>query len=133
MNKSALEKTILEAFEDGTLAVLRTPEELKGLLAALPGAPSGMTAFLVTESDELNELAPAEALAGKVFEARVAAAAKIERGEFSDPNQNHRYTGPGYTNGVHESQQRILDLSVEERVARVLHAAEYAATMSGEG
>ena len=127
MSESALTKTILEAFEDGTLAVLRTPEELEGLLSALPGAPKGTRTFLVTADDDLNELAPVEVLAGKRFEAVAEMARKIESGEVSS---NHplanRYSGPGFKDGVHESQQRILDVPLEVRAAKVIALARRA-------
>jgi hypothetical protein len=124
MSDSALTKTIHEAFEDGTLAVLRTPEELAGLLSALPGAPSGTRTFLVTADDELNELSPVEVLAGRAFESRVEFARKIASGEVAEDHPAaHLYSGPGFTDGVHTSQQRILDAPVEVRAAKVIALA----------
>jgi hypothetical protein len=133
MSESALERTIREAFEDGTLAVLRTPEELGELLVSTPGAPSGTRTFLVTAVDDLNELSPVEVLAGQVFEARRAMARQIADGTVpQDHPMAHRYSGPGYTDGVHESQQRILGQSVEVRVAHVLNAAKWAVIEQGD-
>lgn len=132
MSDSALTKTIHEAFEDGTLAVLRTPEELEGLLSALPGAPSGTRTFLVTADDDLNELSPVEVLAGRPFAARAERAkAQAEATEIPPVWETH-LNGPGYVDGVHTSQQRILDLSVEERVTRVIELARRVSIEAGD-
>lgn len=70
------------------------PEMLYVVLEALRGALSTeVHAFFVTARDELNELAPAELLAGKPFDGR---------GE------------------LHSSQKRLLQLAATERLHRVL-------------
>jgi hypothetical protein len=75
------------------------PELLPAVLSALRGsATTEVHAFLVTARDELNELAPAELLAGKPF---------AGRGE------------------LHSSQTRLLQLPAGERLRRVLAAAEH--------
>lgn len=69
------------------------PELIEGVLMQLANQPSSeIHAFWVTENEALNELSPAEVLAGKPFETR---------------------------NEVHESQQRILDLPTGLRLRRV--------------
>ena len=83
-------------FNDGTVAPIRTPEELLDVLNQHEKRVEGGHAFLVTLADELNELAPVELLAGARFKVQTE---------------------------VHSSQKRLLDLSLEERVAKVLHAA----------
>jgi hypothetical protein len=72
------------------------PEVMKLFLVneAIHGRMHG---FLVTSEDSLNELAPAEVLVGKTF-------------PKSEP--------------LHSSQLRILNLPQEERLRRVLEAAE---------
>jgi hypothetical protein len=120
MSESALTKTIIEAFRDGTLAVLRTPEELEGLLSALPGAPSGTRTFLVTQADECNELSPVEVLAGKPYENRAKRAKEIAAGTRQLAGWEDDPNGPGFTDGVHASQWRLLNQSVEERAALVI-------------
>lgn len=71
------------------------PELLHVVLDALRGSLSTeVHAFFVTARDELNELAPAELLAGKPFEGR---------GE------------------LHGSQKRLLQLTATERLHRVLN------------
>jgi hypothetical protein len=99
METITLPKFIQAAFDDGTLAVQRTPESLLEVLNAREGGPSDRHFFLVTADDGLNELAPVEVLAGQ----RLAVQAQF---------------------GVHPSQQRYLDLSLEERVAKVIHSAK---------
>lgn len=84
-------------FQDGTLAPVRTPEELLDVLNKHEGRVEGSNAFLVTSEDELNELSPVELLAGKRFAVQP---------------------------GVHESQQRLLDLPLEERAAKVIVVAK---------
>ncbi|KVE79364.1 hypothetical protein DF038_39145 [Burkholderia cepacia] len=72
------------------------PELLPPVLDALRGAlTTEVHAFLVTAHDELNELSPAELLAGKPF---------AGRGE------------------MHASQKRLLQLTATERQRRVLEA-----------
>lgn len=69
------------------------PELIVPVLAQLAEQPSSeIHAFWVSASDELNELSPAEALAGKPFETRME---------------------------VHHSQQRIMDLPSSERLLKV--------------
>lgn len=72
------------------------PEVMKLFLGKEMIKPQ-MHAFLVSREDSLNELAPAEVLAGKTF-----------------PKQEP----------LHASQLRILNLPQEERLRRVLEAAE---------
>ncbi len=74
------------------------PELLPAVLSDLRGSvTTEVHAFLVTARDELNELAPAELLAGKPF---------ATRGE------------------LHSSQKRLLQMSAAERQRRVRTAAE---------
>jgi hypothetical protein len=70
------------------------PELLPPVLLALRGAlRTEVHAFLVTAQDALNELAPAEILAGAPFETRAS---------------------------LHPSQQRLLQLPANERLRKVL-------------
>lgn len=70
------------------------PELLPSVLLALQGAlRTEVHAFLVTSQDALNELAPAEVLAGVPFETRTS---------------------------LHSSQQRLLQLPSSERQRKVL-------------
>ncbi|CAE6844205.1 hypothetical protein R69658_06864 [Paraburkholderia aspalathi] len=70
------------------------PELLPPVLLALRGAlRTEVHAFLVTAQDALNELAPAEVLAGSPFETRAS---------------------------LHPSQQRLLQLPASERQRKVL-------------
>jgi len=70
------------------------PELLPPVLLALRGAlRTEVHAFLVTAQDALNELAPAEVLAGVAFETRAS---------------------------VHGSQQRLMQLPASERKRKVL-------------
>ncbi|MGS1024124.1 hypothetical protein [Burkholderia glumae] len=70
------------------------PELLPQVLDKLRGAlETEVHAFFVTERDELNELAPAEVLAGKLFEGR---------------------------GSPHASQRRLLNLPAIERQRRVI-------------
>ncbi|MGY6163952.1 hypothetical protein [Paraburkholderia strydomiana] len=70
------------------------PELLPPVLLALRGAlRTEVHAFLVTAQDALNELAPAELLAGAPFETRAS---------------------------LHPSQQRLLQLPANERLPKVL-------------
>lgn len=110
-------------FRDGTLTPVRTAEELLEVLNKHESRVEGTNAFMVSQQDELNELSPVELLAGKPFAARVTMAQEIAEGKHTDKPFTHLYSGPGYTNGVHTSQQRILDLPVEERTAKVLQCA----------
>lgn len=128
MSESALTKTILESFNDGTFAVLRTPEELEGLLSALPGAPAGIKTFLVTQADQFNELSPVEVLAGKAYANRAEHAKNLASGAKQLQPWEPDLNGPGYTDGVHSSQTRILDLPLEGRVSRVLALARRVST-----
>lgn len=84
-------------WQDGTLAPVRTPEELLDVLNKHEGRIEGTNAFLVTSEDPLNELAPVEVLAGRRFAVQ---------------------------EDVHPSQQRILDLPLEERAAKVISVAK---------
>lgn len=69
------------------------PELIEAVLTQLAGQPSSeIHAFWVTASDELNELSPAEMLAGKPFESR---------------------------SRLHESQQRLLNLPTSLRLRKV--------------
>ena len=73
------------------------PELIAPVLAMLAGQPnSDIHAFFVSSADALNELSPAEMLAGKPFETR------------SD---------------LHPSQQALLDLPARERLQQVIAAA----------
>jgi hypothetical protein len=73
------------------------PELLQPVLVALRGAlRTEVHAFMVTTQDALNELAPAEVLAGAPFETRAS---------------------------LHASQQRLLALSAMERQKKVLALA----------
>lgn len=75
------------------------PELIAPVLAILAGQPSSeIHAFWISSADELNELSPAEMLAGKSFEARTE---------------------------VHSSQQALLDLPASERLRKVLAAAKW--------
>jgi hypothetical protein len=69
------------------------PELIDAVLPQLAGQPSSeIHAFWVSASDELNELSPAEMLAGKPFESR---------------------------NQLHESQQYLLNLPTSKRLHTV--------------
>ncbi|MGK5004654.1 hypothetical protein [Janthinobacterium sp. LB2P70] len=75
------------------------PELIAPVLAILAGQPSSeIHAFWISSADELNELSPAEMLAGKSFETRTE---------------------------VHPSQQAQLDLPASERLRKVLAAAKW--------
>jgi len=75
------------------------PELIGSVLAVLADQPSSeIHAFWVSRVDELNELSPAEMLAGKSFETRAE---------------------------VHPSQQALLDLPANERLRKVLAAAKW--------
>lgn len=75
------------------------PELIAPILSQLAEQPSSeIHAFWVTEIDELNELSPAEVLAGKPFETRAK---------------------------LHHSQQAILDLPSGARVRRVQAVAKH--------
>jgi hypothetical protein len=111
-------------FQDGTLAQMRTPDELLDVLNKHKARIEGSHAFLVTGCDELNELAPVELLAGKPFAARAEMAKEIADGKHEGKPFVVLYSGPGFIRGVHESQQRLLNLSLEERAAKVIHVAK---------
>lgn len=126
MSEPVLSKFIRNTFEDGTLAVLRTPEELEVLLKASPGCPQdGSATFLTTQIDELNELCLVEVLAGKPYASRAQHAQDLTAGVKQLQPWEDDINGKGYTNGMHESQWRILNLPVEERVAKVLHVVRF--------
>lgn len=75
------------------------PELIAPVLAILAGQPSSdIHAFWISSADELNELSPAEMLAGKSFETRA---------------------------DIHPSQQALLDLPASERLRKVLAAAKW--------
>ncbi|WP_257217256.1 hypothetical protein [Janthinobacterium sp. BJB301] len=75
------------------------PELIAPVLAILAGQPSSeIHAFWISSADELNELSPAEMLAGKSFETRPA---------------------------VHPSQQALLDLPASERLRKVIASAKW--------
>ncbi|MED5613002.1 hypothetical protein [Janthinobacterium sp. P210005] len=75
------------------------PELIAPVLAILAGQPSSeIHAFWISSADELNELSPAEMLAGKSFETRPA---------------------------VHPSQQALLDLPASERLRKVMASAKW--------
>ena len=75
------------------------PELIGPVLAVLSEQPtSEIHAFWVSRVDELNELSPAEILAGKSFETRAE---------------------------IHPSQQALLDLPASERLRKVLAAAKW--------
>lgn len=75
------------------------PELIAPVLAILAGQPnSEIHAFWVSSADELNELSPAEVLAGKSFATRSA---------------------------VHPSQQALLDLPASERLRKVMASAKW--------
>jgi hypothetical protein len=81
------------------------PELLEPVLVALRGALKyEVHAFLVTAQDALNELAPAEMLAGMPFETRAS---------------------------LHASQHRLLGLPALERQRRVLALAVEGGSMAG--
>lgn len=78
--------------------VLPVPELIAPVLACLAGQPgSEVHAFWVSAADELNELAPAELLAGRPFETRAA---------------------------LHPSQQALLDLPSGARQKKVIEFAQ---------
>ena len=75
------------------------PELIAPVLAILAGQPgSDIHAFWISSADELNELSPAEILAGKAFETRTE---------------------------IHPSQQALLALPASERLRKVLAAAKW--------
>ncbi|MEG0880079.1 MAG: hypothetical protein RSF79_13860 [Janthinobacterium sp.] len=75
------------------------PELIAPVLAILAGQPSSeIHAFWISSTDELNELSPAEMLAGKSFETRV---------------------------DIHSSQQALLNLPANERLRKVLALAKW--------
>lgn len=75
------------------------PELIAPVLAILAGQPgSDIHAFWISSADELNELSPAEMLAGKAFETRTE---------------------------IHPSQQALLALPASERLRKVLAAAKW--------
>lgn len=75
------------------------PELIAPVLAILAGQPgSHIHAFWISSADELNELSPAEMLAGKAFETRTE---------------------------IHPSQQALLALPASERLRKVLAAAKW--------
>lgn len=126
MSKPVLSKFIHNTFEDGTLAVLRTPEELEGLFKASPDCPqNGSATFLTAQVDELNDLCLVEVLAGKPYARRAQHAKDLAAGVKQLQPWEDDINGKGYTEGVHESQWRILNLTVEERVARVLFVVRF--------
>lgn len=74
------------------------PELIEPVLHQLENHPSSeIHAFWVGAVDEINELSPAELLAGKVFDTR---------------------------HDVHKSQQRLLDLPAHERLRKVQELAK---------
>lgn len=74
------------------------PELIEPVLRQLEDRPSSeIHAFWVGAVDEINELSPAELLAGRVFDTR---------------------------HDVHKSQQRLLDLPAHERLRKVQELAE---------
>ncbi|BDD79648.1 hypothetical protein [Burkholderia phage FLC9] len=111
-------------FQDGTLAPVRTPDQLLDVLTRHSAVVEGTHAFLVTGQDELNELAPVELLAGQPFASRATMAQEIADGKHEGKPFVVLYSGPGFIKGVHASQQRLLNLPLEERAAKVIHAAE---------
>lgn len=106
------------AFQDGTFAVLRSPEELLDVLNEHEKRVEGAHAFLVTSCDELNELAPAEVLTGRYFQARGEAPGR------SAMTPDGMATVP-YTETDLAAQRRILERSSEERAALVIAAAKH--------
>ena len=75
------------------------PELIPQVLTLLAGQPSSeIHAFWISSDDELNELSPAEMLAGKSFETRA---------------------------DIHSSQQALLNLPASERLRKVLAAAKW--------
>ncbi|WFR77465.1 hypothetical protein P9875_17220 [Janthinobacterium rivuli] len=75
------------------------PELIAPVLAILAGQPSSeIHAFWVSGADELNELSPAEMLAGKSFETRAE---------------------------IHPGQQALLNLPANERLRKVLAVAKW--------
>ncbi|NVD73438.1 hypothetical protein HUX88_23285 [Duganella sp. BJB1802] len=74
------------------------PELIEPVLHQLENQPSSeIHAFWVGAVDDINELSPAELLAGKPFETRIE---------------------------VHESQRRLLSLPASERLRKVQELAE---------
>jgi hypothetical protein len=112
-------------WQDGTLAPVRTPDELLEVLNKHEGRVEGSHAFLVGSEDSLNELAPVELLAGKALAARATMAKEIAEGKHEGKPFVVLYSGPGFINGVHASQQRLLNLPLEERAAKVIAAAKH--------
>ncbi|MBB5606106.1 MULTISPECIES: hypothetical protein [unclassified Janthinobacterium] len=75
------------------------PELIAPVLAIFTGQPSSeIHAFWVSSAEELNDLSPAEMLAGKSFETRAE---------------------------IHSSQQALLDLPARERLRKVITAAQW--------
>lgn len=75
------------------------PELIAPVLAIFIGQPSSeIHAFWVSSAEELNDLAPAELLAGKAFETRTE---------------------------IHSRQQVLLDLPARERLRKVVTAAQW--------
>ncbi|PHV33359.1 hypothetical protein CSQ94_13325 [Janthinobacterium sp. BJB312] len=75
------------------------PELIAPVLAILAGQPSSeIHAFWISGADELNELSPAEMLAGKSFETRAE---------------------------IHPGQQALLNLPANERLRKVLATAKW--------
>lgn len=112
-------KFIQSVFDDGTLAVLRTPEALLDLLDHHGARPEMIHPFLVSTQDCLNELAPVEVLAGKRFQIQIDNPGRLVWS--SEKGQGEVIP---LTEGDRVAYRRMLDLSVEERTAKVIAAAK---------
>lgn len=105
-------------FQDGTLAPVRSPEELLEVLNTHEKRVEGTNAFLVTASEELNELAPVEVLAGRFFKAHADEPGRVVCGE------DGRAKVVPYTANDLLAHRRMLERSVEDRAASVIAVAK---------
>lgn len=106
-------------FEDGTLAALRTPEELLDVLNKHAGRVEGMHLFFVTAEDHLNELAPVEVLAGRRFQAQINNPGRVVWNSEKGGAEVIPFTEVDTT-----AHERMLNRSLEERLAKVLALAK---------
>lgn len=107
-------------FEDGTIARIQTPEELQKVLPEHSAYVQGSNPFFVSACDQLNELSPVEVLAGRRFQAAI-----------DNPLRVVWEGSPGkagltpLTAADFAAYSRMLDRTVEERAAKVMHAAKH--------